>query len=288
MPERRISRPQLLGYLDRLSQDQPVPEQRLQQAALQYCLDLDDLLYGARREHVKRDRVRYLGVDQEALRRWQDILATEYGSPRINGAAQGDSHRARVSGAMLTIRSRRQPHPQVVMVDHDGVIASGGAAAPASLAVLVENLENFLDLEGTLGLLPECGIGPEWQEADILYGSGNSITNRLLTPFLQQYQEIGCLFDPDPGGVRMCDTLYQRRDLPPLHFLAPFDLPERLAASPRTINMRQREQLANHMRRSPPCVPVAGLIHQTGRQLEQETYLIPILSSVETPDESGL
>ncbi|GHE19978.1 hypothetical protein GCM10017767_04990 [Halomonas urumqiensis] len=72
--------------------------------------------------------------------------------------------------------------------------------------------------------------------AIILYGCGNSITNHLLAPAFQQYLEIGCLFDPDIGGVRMCDTLYQRGDLPPLHFLAPADLPACLEASLRTID----------------------------------------------------
>ncbi|EWH01953.1 hypothetical protein [Halomonas sp. BC04] len=148
--------------------------------------------------------------------------------------------------------------------------------------MIVENLENFLNLAGTLALLHQCGLGSVWQEADILYGSGNSITNHLLTPVFQQYREIGCLFDPDPGGIRMCDTLYQRGNLPPLHFLAPADLLERLATSTRSIDKRQREQLATHMRRSPPCAHVGELIFKTGKQLEQETYLIPTPPRTET------
>ena len=251
-------------------------------------MDFEELLRGTQRQHVIRDQVRYLHLDLAMLNQWKAAVSVQHATPRIDQAALGNSHNARVSGVMLTVRSRRQPHPQVVLINAKGTIDAGTAGPPAERAVIVENLENFLNLPGTLALLPECGLGPEWQDADILYGSGNSITNHLLTPAFQQYREIGCLFDPDIGGVRMCDTLYQRGDLPPLHFLAPADLPARLESSLRTIDKGQREQLAMHIRRSPPCAHVGGLIFKTGKHLEQETYLIPPPSNAESPNESGL
>lgn len=287
-PHRRVSRAQFLGYLNKLTQGQPVPEQRLRQAAQQFGLAITALLDRAERQHVKRDLVIFTGIDPAVITEWQAAVSTEHASPRIDQAALGNSHNARVSGVMLTVRSQRQPHPQVVLIDAKGTIDTGTATPPAERAVIVENLENFLNLTGTLGLLPECGLGPEWQEADILYGSGNSITNHLLTPAFQQYREIGCLFDPDIGGVRMCDTLFQRGNLPPLYFLAPADLPTRLEASLRTIDKDQREQLAMHIRRSPPCAHVGGLIFKTGKHLEQETYLISSPPTSESPNESGL
>ncbi|MBS9405616.1 hypothetical protein KG088_18670 [Halomonas sp. TRM85114] len=286
--DRRISRPIFLGYLNKLAQGQPVPEQRLRQAAHQFGLAIDALLDGTERQHVKRDLVTYTGINLAVIAEWRASVDVEHASSRIDQAALGSSHNARVSGVMRTVRSRRQPHPQVVLIDARVSIDAGTAAPPAERAVIVENLENFLNLTGTLALFPECGLSPEWQDADILYGNGNSVTNHLLTPVLQQYQEIGCLFGPDPGGVRMCDTLYQRGNLPPLRFLAPADLPDRLEASLRTIAKGQREQLAIHIRRSPPCVHVGGLIFKTGSHLEQETYLIPSPSTAESPNESGL
>ena len=287
-PYRRISRAQLLGYLNKLEQEAPVPEPKLHQAAHQFGMMIGDLLKGAKRQHVKRDLVIYTGIDQSSIDQWRASVDVDHASPRIDQAAQGNSHNSRVSGAMLTMRNRRQPHPQVVLVDSQGTIDTGTATPPAERAVIVENLENFLNITGTLELLPECGLSPEWQDADILYGSGNSITNHLLTPAFQQYREIGCLFDPDIGGVRMCDTLFQRGNLPPLYFLTPADLPARLEASLRTIDKDQREQLAIHIRRSPPCAHVGGLIFKTGKHLEQETYLISSPPTSESPNESGL
>jgi len=276
MVARRISRSQLLGYLDKLSREEALPEPRLHQAAEQFALDIDQLLVNATRLHVRRDLVRYLGVDQDLLAQWQRMAEERHEVPRIDQSSMGNSHGARVSGAMVNVRSARQPHPRVVMVNDQGEISAPWGSNPAARLVIVENLENFLSLDGTLSLLPACGLSPAWQDADIVYGSGNSITNILLTPFFQQYQEIGCLFDPDPGGIRMCDTLHQRGDLPPLYFLAPADLRERLTASTRELNMKQRQQLAIHIRRSPPCGHVAGLIRTTGKHLEQETYLLPV------------
>lgn len=279
---RRISRSQLLGYLDKLSREEPLSEPKLYQAAGQFGLSIDQLLANATRSHIRRDLVTYSGVDQDTLAQWQRIAEERHEVPRIDQSSMGNSHGARVSGAMVNVRSVRQPHPRVVMVNDQGEISVPWGSNPAARLVIVENLENFLSLDGTLSLLPACGLSPAWQDADIVYGSGNSITNILLTPFFQQYQEIGCLFDPDPGGIRMCDTLHQRGDLPPLYFLAPADLRERLTASTRELNMKQRQQLAIHIRRSPPCAHVAGLIRTTGKHLEQETYLLPLSTTEAT------
>lgn len=282
MATRRISRRQLMGYLNRLSEEKPLSEPMLHQAAIQFGLDIERLIGSADRIHVRHDKVKYIGVNLDALQQWRNMAEKRHETPRIDQSCVGNSHGARVSGAMVNVRSSRQPHPHVVMVNDHGEISTPPGSTPGARLIIVENLENFLSLDGTLSLLPRCGLSPAWQEADILYGSGNSITNILLTTFLQQYQEIGCLFDPDPGGIRMCDTLHQRGDLPPLYFLAPADLRERLSASTRELTMKQRQQLATHIRRSPPCAHVAGLIRTTGKHLEQETYLLPLSTTEAT------
>lgn len=272
---RRISRSQFLGYLDKLSREAPLSEPKLYQAASQYGLPIDHLLARATRSHIRHDLITYSGVDLNILEEWKSKIEERHVVSRIDQAITGNSHGARVSGAMVSVRNSRQPHPQVVMVNDRGEISAPPGNTPATRLIIVENLENFLRLDGTLSLLPTCGLSLAWQEADILYGSGNSITNILLTPFFQQYQEIGCLFDPDPGGIRMCDTLHQRGNLPPLYFLAPTDLRERLSVSTREISIKQRQQLSIHIRRSPPCAHVGGLIRTTGKHLEQETYFLP-------------
>lgn len=269
---RRITRSQFLGYLNKLENGDPVHQRHFLRGANELGFDPDELLNGARREFEKKDSCRYVGCNLEVLKAWRDALEARHESARIDGASLGNSHNARVSGAMLTLRSRQQRHPQVILVEGNNVHVP---TATARYAVIVENLENFLALDATLSLFPSCGLSPQWQDADVLFGSGNSVTNRLLTPVFQRYQEVGCLFDPDPGGIRMFDTLYQRGDLPGLRFLAPSDIEARLSGALCRITTAQRQELAALMERTPPIARVAALIRQYGRHLEQETYLIP-------------
>ncbi|EWH01954.1 hypothetical protein [Halomonas sp. BC04] len=120
--QRRISRTQFLGYLKKLKQETPVDEPKLRHAAHQFGLVIDDLLDGAERQYVKRDFVIYTGIAPEIIDQWEATIDVEHASPRIDQAALGNSHNARVSGAMLTVRSRRQLHPQVVLIDSQGTI----------------------------------------------------------------------------------------------------------------------------------------------------------------------
>ncbi|WP_311946233.1 hypothetical protein [Halomonas piscis] len=271
----RISKRRFLGYLQKLAAGEGVDEPAFKRGMAELGLDEQALLGDARREFVHGRKARFHGYHQATLDAWVEWLEETDSSDRIEGARLGNSHQARVSGAVLLMRRHDQHHPQVILVEDD---TPRFPVAPAARALLVENLENFLALEATLALLPDCGLGPEWQRADVLYGSGNSVTNRLLTPALQRYQAIGCLFDPDPGGIRMFDTLYRRGDLPPLQFVAPHNLGERLrrAAAPRLITAEQRRDLSRHITRTPPVARVAELIRRSGRSLEQETYLAGI------------
>lgn len=268
----RIGKRRFLGYLHKLAAGEGVDEAAFRRGMFELGLDEQALLGDARREFVRGRQARFHGYHQATLDNWVAWLEETGTSDRIEGARLGNSHQARVSGAVLLMRRHDQQHPQVILVEGD---TPHFPVAPAPQALLVENLENFLALKATLALLPECGLGAQWQQADVLYGSGNGATNHMLTPALQRYQAIGCLFDPDPGGIRMFDTLYRRGCLPPLQFVAPHNLAERLqrAAAPRPVSPAQRRELSRHITRTPPVAEVAELIRRSGRSLEQETYL---------------
>jgi hypothetical protein len=105
MVARRISRTQLLGYLDKLSREEPLP--KLYQAADQFGLSIDRLLANATRSHIRRDLVRYSGVDQDTLLQWQRMAEERHAVARIDQSIMGNSHGARVSGAMVNVRSSR-------------------------------------------------------------------------------------------------------------------------------------------------------------------------------------
>jgi hypothetical protein len=208
-------------------------------------------------------------LDQVAFNELQNRFVQQALTDRVSAAAAGNSHRVSVSGACLLLRRESVPHPQVVLFEgkewHCPV-------KPAERALLVENLENFLALERTLAILPDCGWCPN-EPVDLLYAAGNQITNAILQPFLSRYAELNCLFDPDPGGIHMFRTLRQRMPQYSMRFLYPQDIEARLAVSNRLLDVHVRTDLINYTGISPEVDRLIALLRRTNRTLEQETYI---------------
>lgn len=263
MPTTTITRKQLLRYLDKIEAGDPVPEQRFLLGLRHFDLAEEALLRQAIRCPQRGSNVIYSNVDIALITAWKaELQPGETTYARVNRALDGSSHSVNVSGAMLTMWNRHLSHPQIVVATSEDTIMPPGIVL-GRRALIVENLENFLHLESTIALLPSCQLTEEWQDADVIYGAGNSVTNHLFTPFLQGYDVIGCLFDADLGGIRMFDTLYQRQQLPTLHFITPHDLPERLRASTRRISASDKVKLSTYMQRTPPIIHAAALIRET-------------------------
>ena len=192
---------------------------------------------------------------------------------RIGAALDGNSHTAAVSGSFLITRSVAHPHPSVVLLSKHGWEAPN-TLRPAAL--LVENLENFLALEQTVDILADCGVSEQSENIDFIFGAGNQITNRLNMPFLSQYQRLYCLFDADLGGLTMYRTLLQ--GLPEglwVVFVYPGDIAHRLSASKYSLNQQARQDLLEFVGLSKETNELIGLMRDSHRALEQETYLMP-------------
>ncbi|HGW3656242.1 TPA: hypothetical protein ACNH47_001644 [Pseudomonas aeruginosa] len=189
---------------------------------------------------------------------------------RVGAAFDGDSHRVRVSGTCLLMRSQPHPHPVVALYEADcwHVPRPTGPAG-----VIVENLENFLDLERTLtlvtGLLHQAPA-----DIELIYGSGNQATNRLNTAFLDTFSELYCLFDVDPGGLRMYATL--RKQLPTA--LVPADVEQRLGRSRYGLSRQGSQDILQYADLSPETDQLIRHMRLHNTILEQETYLYNVRS----------
>lgn len=193
---------------------------------------------------------------------------------RIGAAFDGDSHTVAVSSSLLITRSVAQPHPSVVVLSEHAWMSPN---APRSAALLVENLENFLALEQTLALVADCGVVELTDDLDIIYSAGNQITNRLNIPFLSQYQSLYCLFDADLGGLTMYRSLLSALpDKPRVVFAYPSDIAHRLGASRYLLSQQSRQDLLEFVGLSKETNELIGLMRDSQRALEQETYLTPI------------
>ncbi|WP_324730647.1 hypothetical protein [Pseudomonas paeninsulae] len=193
---------------------------------------------------------------------------------RIGAAFDGDSHREAVSGSLLITRSVSQPHPSVVLLGEHAWVSPH---APRLAALLVENLENFLALEQTLAFLAGCGVVERSDDLDIIFSAGNQITNRLNVPFLSQYQSLYCLFDADLGGLKMYRTLlHSLPDKTEVVFVYPGDIARRLGASRYLLSRQARQDLLEFVGLSKETNELIGLMRDSQKALEQETYLMPI------------
>lgn len=191
---------------------------------------------------------------------------------RIGAAFDGNSHAAAVSSSLLITRSVLHPHPSVVLLSKDGWEAPN-TLQPAAL--LVENLENFLALKQTVDILADCGVAEQSENFDVIFSAGNQITNRLNMPFLSQYQRLYCLFDVDLGGLIMYRTLL--KGLPDGHrvvFVYPDDIAHRLTASKYSLNQQTRQDLPEFIGLSKETNELIGLMRDSRKALEQETYLM--------------
>lgn len=107
---------------------------------------------------------------------------------RVGAALDGDSHRSGVSESFLLLRSEQHQHPVVAITE------SGQWVTPRRLArygVIVENLENFLRFHETLAFVSSLLPHPV-TDAELIFGSGNQVTNGLNGAFLAQFDPLYC------------------------------------------------------------------------------------------------
>ncbi|WP_432783383.1 hypothetical protein QZH45_15855 [Pseudomonas corrugata] len=196
---------------------------------------------------------------------------------RVGAALDGDSHRSSVSESFLLLRSEQHQHP-VVAISESGQWVTTRRLAKSG--VIVENLENFLRFHETLTFVSSLLSHPI-TDAELIFGSGNQVTNGLNGAFLAQFDPLYCLFDVDVGGLRMFKTLKALVPDRAIHFLAPDDIESRLARSKYELSFEHRQELfARYRGMSPETDNLIILMRNSGKTLEQETYLAPLHTEI--------
>jgi len=132
---------------------------------------------------------------------------------RITASWQGDSHQAPTSHSYLLVFHDQLPHgrPDLVLASgNTSVQLSYGFQAKPTL-ILIENEENFFAWRQVLTLTGQMLAQPfTLAQCDVALAAGSRIGSALLTPFLQQYQQIFCAFDFDAAGLEIFDHLHKR------------------------------------------------------------------------------
>ncbi|HIL04032.1 MAG TPA: hypothetical protein EYG05_06125 [Candidatus Thioglobus autotrophicus] len=189
---------------------------------------------------------------------------------RVSASNAGDSHRHRVSQAMIILWSAQSNHPIVVLNNADKI------NSPVTLSkrlLIIENQENFIQKKRTLRFLQQQFSDFNDDNLDIAHGSGNAISNRLNKTFFNHYQQIDCLLDLDMGGLEIFKNLINLTQHPNLNFLLPPCADTLLKQSKiqlqedHLINLRQYHKEYSVLR------PAIELISKHKKMLEQELYL---------------
>lgn len=192
-------------------------------------------------------------------------------SSRAGASLAGDSHKVPVNGAMLVTWCTEQFDPDVVVFTDNRE-----PLVPQKKNIfIIENEECFLNKEDTYRFaVKHCGLTIPIEEIEFVFGSGNSITNRRVTPYLRATSgKILCLFDVDLGGLRIYANLIKAGLSPACtKFLYPLDLEDRLKASNREAPQDKLDKLDQVYGVTTETDLIIAAIRHYRTTIEQESY----------------
>lgn len=220
------------------------------------------------------------------------------GHDRISSARQNLSHSHKVMGSYLLVihdahlSDLSQPsnlsHPIVITIDAQGMPSyppSFLEEQPLDMqanteverrkekdAVIIENRQLFLNWNQTKAFLKtQCQFSSSYY--DVIFGSGNDISNSLHQEFLSNYRKLYVCSDIDLGGVTIASNIIKLLPDSLIEFVMPDDIEGRLnqvagSIKPKTVS-DIRHVCANHAELDAVC----KVITKTYKTLEQESYL---------------
>lgn len=192
-------------------------------------------------------------------------------SSRTSASVIGNTHAVSVCGAMLIVWHAEEGMPVVRVFDDNN-----STPVPTKPNILIiENEECFLNKESTYQFAKQyCGLSCPIEDIEFLFGSGNSITNKRILPYLKStVGDVYCLFDIDFGGLRIFANLLAG-GLPQkkTHYLVPSDLENRLKNSKRKASAEELGKLDQIYGVSTKTDQVVSAIRYYNTTLEQESY----------------
>ena len=134
-------------------------------------------------------------------------LLTKEPNDRVEATTLGDSHKVNTSTSYLLAYHEKSNliHPDTIVINKDGINCK---FKQKQHVIIVENSELFFAKEVMLNKLNLIfGLNLSLENTDLLYGSGNQVTNKLNKEFLSQYVSTLCFFDYDLGGIKIFKAL---------------------------------------------------------------------------------
>lgn len=191
-------------------------------------------------------------------------LANISGGDRAKLATQNRSHSHKVSGSIITARKGADGHPFTLVAWANGKIDSPAGFTPSQDCIIIENLENFLHLQGVVG---EAG------SIDVFFGNGMSIANSYHKGLLSRYKHIYMFVDLDLGGLKIAAAVSSLVGHQSVEFMLMPGIEERLDKVAITKPADYLKEVAILGQNYPFLSQPAGLILKNKKTIEQEVFL---------------
>lgn len=210
-------------------------------------------------------------INEDLFKQIESLVSPTDRRSRSTASKSGNSHYVSVSGAMLAVWFAGE-------VECINRIFKPGLPNPQPSrrhAIIIENEECFLHKEDTFQFLQQrCDVKWPIEDVEFIYGSGNSISNRLIIPYLKSFEgEVLCLLDVDFGGLRIYSNLLSAgMPMERTRYLIPNDLTERLSRSKRKASSAELESLSVLYGKSSLIDNIIKAIRHFGTTVEQESY----------------
>lgn len=220
------------------------------------------------------------------------------GNDRISSARQNLSHSHKVLGSYLLVihdahlSDLSQPsnlsHPIVITIDAQGMPSYPPSfleeqpldmqanaemdQRKAKDAVIIENRQLFLNWAQTKAFLKtHCQFSSS--NYDVIFGSGNDISNSLHRELLSNYRKLYVCSDIDFGGVTIASNLINLLPESLIDFVIPDDIEDRLNQVTSFIKPKTVSDIRHICVHHAELDAVCKIITKTHKTLEQESYL---------------
>lgn len=132
--------------------------------------------------------------------------------------------------------------------------------------IIIENLNNFANIKSNF---EENEINLE--DYNFVLGMGNSITNNNFSDFLNEYENIVCLFDIDLGGLKFFKTLLKNIKTNQT-FLLNDKMKEKILIYGKKIDIKQYNEVLKYKKEVPELNEITNFIIKHKKFAEQEIF----------------
>ncbi|UZE97232.1 hypothetical protein [Alkalimarinus alittae] len=260
----------LARYLQKISSERPIDLGAFYRLLNTIRLDVSFSQDEIRATKVKGNKYIVTYLPPSLKRCLEQIARGSEAETRSEAAVQNNSHSVKVNGSFLIIR-KGVSDPKIIVFDGDGNLTKDYARADTAL--LIENRQNFLNISETLEFLADNSNVDFGLDIDVIFTSGNEVSNSLHSSFLRQYKELFLFLDLDLGGLQIAANIMVLTDNYQHQFIVPDDIEKRLERVQTTASPEHIDKVIEIGVKFDALAPFARLIKKHRKTIEQESFL---------------